>query len=181
MSGSLNSHLTPRVDSCTSCCNRLLWHEPRFFKRCFTLQSWAQCTPCEMGEQWWKNRMQWSSSLSVHLGGVWAAGRNVWIQNSQSVHSARKGWCCSMLVLEMKDGFSAETRAHAYDIQMATVQGKKIKVCLWTRSSLAVACQRNTNSQASFNKTVALSYLDVYHLCQQQASVWSGVQFGWLM
>lgn len=28
MSGSLNSHLTPRVDSCTSCCNRLLWHEP---------------------------------------------------------------------------------------------------------------------------------------------------------
>lgn len=79
-----------------------------------------------------------------------------------------------MLVLEMKDGFSAETRARAYDIQMATAQGKKIKVCLWTRSSLAVACRQNTNSQASFNKTVALSYLDVYHLCQQRASVLSG-------
>lgn len=47
-------------------------------------------------------------------------------------------------------------------------------------ASLAVACQQNTNSQASFNKTVALSYLDAYHLCQQRASVWSGGPV-WLM
>lgn len=62
------------------------------------------------------------------------------------------------MLRKIKDSFSAETKAHAYDIQMLPVQGNEMKVWLWTGCCWALACQQKAGCQVQCSWSLGASF-----------------------
>lgn len=52
----------------------------------------------------------------------------------------------------MKDSFSADAKAHAYDIQMLSVRGNEMKVCLRTGCCMLAECSLSGSMHQVFYK-----------------------------